>query len=321
MTILRPLAAQLCRRLRVRAAGLGGALVVLAVLAVTTGAAAAAEPSFPTAEAAMAAFKTAIDSGDPAQLLALFGGEHEDALLGGDPASRREELTTMASGARQGLALDRQDADHATILVGRQAWPMPIPLVQEGGAWHFDTAAGLEEIIDRRIGRNELSAIALMRDYVDAQVAYASEDRDGDEVLQYAQRITSSPGKHDGLYWPAAAGEPPSPFGPLVAEAEEHLKFRKKGEPYQGYYFRILTRQGSHPPGGAYDYVINGNMIAGFAMVAWPADYENSGVMTFVISHQGKLYQKDLGPETAKIAADMKAYDPDSTWTLVTDTQ
>jgi hypothetical protein len=298
-----------------------GGLAAAAVLVSAVGPAAAAEPTFPTAQAAMAAFKTAIASDDPAGLLALFGNEHEDELLGGDPASRREEIASMASGAQEALALDSQDADHATILIGREAWPMPVPLVKDGDAWHFDTEAGLEEIIDRRIGRNELSAIALLRDYVDAQVEYASQDRDGDGVLQYAQRVTSSPGKHDGLYWPTVVGEPASPFGPLVAEAEEHLRFHKKGEPYQGYFFRILTRQGKNVPGGAYDYVINGNMIAGFAMVAWPADYGNSGVMTFVISHQGKLYQKDLGPGTAGIAADMKAYDPGSTWTLVAATQ
>lgn len=317
MTIRRGLLARLRRGLHAPGVALGAFLL----MAGAAGAVRAAEPTFPTAQAAMAAFKAALDTGDPAKLVALFGGEHEDALMGGDPASRREEIANMASGAQEAIALDSQDADHATILIGREAWPMPVPLVKEGDAWRFDTAAGLEEILDRRIGRNELAAIALMRAYVPAQVEYASQDRDGDEVLEYAQKLASSPGKQDGLYWPAAAGEPDSPFGPLVADAEQHLKYHKKGEPYEGYYFRILTSQGKNVPGGAYDYIINGNMIAGFALVAWPAAYGNSGVMTFVINQQGKLYQKDLGPETAKIAEAMKAYDPDASWTLVTDTE
>jgi hypothetical protein len=204
-----------------------------------------------------------------------------------------------------------------TVILGRQAWPMPIPLVRSDKGWRFDTAAGIEEMIDRRIGRNELAAIDFARVYGDAQEAYAGEDHDGDEVLEYAQMLASTPGQRDGLYWPPGDDGEQSPLAAFAARAAEYLGYRQEREPYRGYQFRVLTEQGPTPPGGAYDYVINGNMIAGFALVAWPADYGNSGVMTFVVSHQGKIYQKDLGPDTASIAEAMTRYDPDGSWTEV----
>ncbi len=191
-----------------------------------------------------------------------------------------------------------------------------IPLVCENGAWRFDTEAGVEEITNRRIGENELQAIRLARAYVDAQVEYASEDRDGDEVLEYAQKLISTAGQKNGLYWQTSVeADGISPFGPLVAEVDEdYLAERKAGEPFYGYYYKILARQGANPPGGRYDYVINDNMIAGFALIAWPADYGTSGIMTFLVSRQGKVLQKDLGEETAVLAAATQEYDPDSTW-------
>jgi Protein of unknown function (DUF2950) len=194
---------------------------------------------------------------------------------------------------------------------------MPIPLVKEGDAWRFDTEAGIEEVTNRRIGRNELSAINIARAYIEAQVAYASSDHDGSRIREYAQRLVSTPGKHDGLYWPAESGEEASPLGPLAGA--EYTKGRQAGDPYLGYYFRILTRQGSNAPVGAYDYIINGHMIAGFAFVAWPADYGVSGIMTFLASHHGDILQKDLGEDTARIVADLDAYDPDDTWDEVGD--
>jgi hypothetical protein len=204
------------------------------------------------------------------------------------------------------------------VLIGREAWPMPVPLVEEAAGWRYDTAAGLEELDDRRIGRNELAAIELGRTYAEAQLAYAALDRDGDQVLEYAQRLASTEGTRDGLYWPPGEDGEVSPLGPLVAAADDYLKeFRKAGEPYHGYYFKILKEQGANPPGGAYGYVINGNMISGFALVGWPAACGRSGVMTFVVSHQGKVYEKDLGPDTAKLAEAMTAYDPDATWSEV----
>ncbi len=209
--------------------------------------------------------------------------------------------------------------DRRVLLIGEQAWPLPIPLVREQGAWRFATEQGIEEIVNRRIGANERNAIGVLQAYLDAQKEYASRDRNGDGVLQYAQKLGSTPGKHDGLYWEADAskGEEPSPFGPLVAESAAYLKGHRAGDPYRGYHFRILTRQGKSAPGGAYNYVINGRMIAGFAMVAYPDAYGESGVMTFIISQSGRIYEKDLGPATAKLAVAMTEYNPDSKWKQV----
>ena len=207
-----------------------------------------------------------------------------------------------------------QARQEAQLVLGKEEWPFPMPLVRgEDGRWSFDTEEGLEVIVDRRIGRNELAAIAIAHAYVDAQIEYALEDHDGDEVLEYAQRLASSDGQHDGLYWESAPGEAESPLGPLVAGAEQYLDTVQPGDPIRGYRFRILTRQGPNPPGGAYEYVLDGDMIAGFALVAAPAEHGNTGIMTFVVNHTGRVYQKDLGAESAKV----DAYDPDASWTLV----
>ena len=195
--------------------------------------------------------------------------------------------------------------DRRVLVIGDEAWPMPIPIVRVGDRWRFATEEGADEIVNRRIGGNERNAIYVLRAYIDAQRAYATRDRDGDDVLQYAQKLASTPGKHDGLYWPAdtSKGEEASPFGPLVAGSAAYLKGHAAGDPYRGYYFRILTRQGKSAPGGAYSYVINGRMIAGFAMVAYPAEYGNSGVMTFIVNQNGKVYQRDLGKKSTQVGA------------------
>ena len=202
------------------------------------------------------------------------------------------------------------------LLVGDQAWPIPIPLVRVGERWRFATEQGEDEIANRRIGANERSAIKVLNAYLDAQKDYAARDRNGDGVLQYAQRLGSTPGKHDGLYWPAdtAKGEEASPLGPLVAESATYLKGHAPGDPYRGYRFRILTRQGKSAPGGAYSYIINGRMIAGFALVAYPAQYGDSGVMTFIVSHNGKVFEKDLGKNSATVGAQLTAFDPGAGW-------
>src|SRR6185369_9031115 len=228
---------------------------------------------------------------------------------------------------KDALQLRADDAKTRVMVIGKNAWPMPIPIVQDDKGWHFDTATGIQEILARRIGADELAAIDVLHTYVDAQMAYASEDHDGSQVLKYAQRIISSPGKKDGLYWPAKEGEEQSPFGPFVAELPSYLQQRdlqkdaqkkeKEREPYMGYYFRILTRQGENAPGGRYDYIINGNMIAGFGMVAVPAEYGDTGIMTFVVNHQGKIFQKDLGDDTPVAAAAIQDYNPDESWELV----
>jgi hypothetical protein len=188
--------------------------------------------------------------------------------------------------------------------------------VRVGERWRFATEEGEDEIVNRRIGANERNAIHVLRAYIDAQRTFAARDRDGDGVLQYAQKLASTPGRQDGLYWPAdaAKGEDESPFGPLIAEGKAYLKGHVAGDPYRGYYFRILPRQGKDAPGGAYNYVINGRMIAGFAMVAYPAEWGKSGVMTFIVSHNGKVYEKDLGKNSATIGAGMSTFEPGAGW-------
>jgi hypothetical protein len=291
--------------------------LVLASLGLTaTANAATAQPTFPTPEAAMAALLQALDKQDADAVLTLFGSENRDFIIGGDPAGTRKAFGELAAAAKEATAFRPDGDDKRVIEVGKLAYPLPIPLVRENGAWRFDTEAGMEEITNRRVGMNELEAIRVARAYVDAQIEYANADRDGDEVLEYAQRLGSTEGKKDGLYWQTSAeGDEASPLGPLIASMDQdYVSARKAGEPFYGYYFKILTRQGANPPGGRYDYVINGNMIAGFAMVAWPADYGNSGIMTFLVSHQGKVLQKDLGEDTEMLAAAIQEYDPDNSW-------
>jgi Protein of unknown function (DUF2950) len=295
-----------------------GCAVAAALGLMLAGAAASAQEqaTFSSPEAAIAALLDALESGDEDAVLAVLGSEHADELLGDDPDAAREEQQRFLAAAEASLDLRPDGEGRRIAYVGPRATPFAIPIVAEGAAWHFDTEAGIEELANRRIGGNELRTIDTMRAYVDAQNAYASVDRDGDEVLEYAQRIRSTPGQQDGLYWPTADNVAPSPLGPLLAAAVES---HDPGDSYNGYYYRVLTRQGANPPGGAYDYVINGNMIAGFGLIAWPAEYDHSGIMTFVVNHQGRVYEKDLGPETAEVAAAIEAYDPDSSWTEVTD--
>ena len=292
------------------------ALVVAAALLPLAGwPAAADQPYYPTPEAALEALKAALVAKDSAGLIAILGPEYEGDLLGGDPALARQALDELSEAAGAKMALEANDDGSQTVVMGRQDWEMPVPLVKEDKGWRYDTEAGIEEIADRQVGGNELTAIGLLRAYVDAQLDYAEADRDGDKVLEYAQKIVSSPGTQDGLYWPAEGDAELSPLGPLVAGADAYTKdYYKMGEPYHGYYYKILTRQGANPPGGAYDYVINGNMIAGFAMVAWPADYGQTGVMTFAVNHLGTVFEKDLGADTAKLAPEIGAYDPGEGW-------
>jgi hypothetical protein len=209
--------------------------------------------------------------------------------------------------------------------VGDKHWPFPIPIVMKDGQWFFDTEAGKEELLNRRIGRNELATLQVMRACVEAQREYATQDRDGDEVLEFAQRFISTASNKDGLYWPPDLDGEISPLGPLVAHAQglgyghQPQDPQPSPEPFHGYFFKILTRQGKHAPGGKYNYIINGNMIGGFAFVAWPASYGESGIMTFIVNQQGRVYQKDLGPKTASTAASLKSYDPGNAWTISPD--
>jgi hypothetical protein len=275
--------------------------------------------TFASPEEAVAALGHAVSSQDQAALQTIFGPAWAD-LQNPDRVQATNECSAFAAALDQTSHLIHDSDTKCVLEVGTNFWPFPIPIVKQEGRWFFDTKAGQEELQNRRVGRNELAVLQVMRAYVDAQRDYASRDRDGTEVLKYAQKLSSSPGKQDGLYWPPTIGGEGSPLGPLVAFAQgEGYRLPPTDDdeepgPFHGYYFKILTRQGKHAPGGKYDYVINGNMIGGFAMVAWPSDYGDSGIMTFIVNQQGRVYQKDLGPKTAKIAAGMKVYDPDPSW-------
>jgi hypothetical protein len=274
--------------------------------------------TFTSPDTAAEALAGAAKTKDRAALKTVLGPE-SDELQMSDQIQAEGELADFAAAFDASHRVVRNSDARTTIVVGTNSWPFPIPLVQKNGQWFFDTHAGKEEIINRRIGRNELSAIESVRAYVDAQREYARLDRDGDDVLEYAQDFLSTPGKKDGLYWSPELDGEISPLGPLVAAAQQQGYMKSNGEksgprPFHGYYFKILTRQGKHAPGGKYDYIVNRNMIGGFALVAWPVDYGNSGVMTFIINQQGRAYQKDLGPKTASIARKMDTYDPDPTW-------
>jgi len=270
--------------------------------------AAAGARTFPTPMAAADAFTEAVKTGETPPLLEIFGAEHKDAIGTADPERDRELRARVAKMATERRRFRINDDDSVTVVIGFAAWPFPIPLVKAEGGWRFDTAAGVGEILKRRIGENELSTIATLRAYVGAQRAYASEPRDGTEVRQFAAKLRSTEGKKDGLYWLAKEGEEPSPAGPGITDTSK---------PHAGYHFKILTAQGTAAPAGKYNYVINSRLIGGFAMVAWPDEYGKSGVMTLVVNHYGDVYQKDLGAKSAALASAMTEYNPDNTWTKV----
>jgi hypothetical protein len=289
---------------------------------------AANQPTFPTPEAALQALVAASQASDHETLLKLFGPEG-DKLFSGDRVQDDAHLERFAAGLEHSAQLQKDDDGKYTVLVGENHWPFPIPIVSREGNWMFDTNAGIEEILNRRIGQNELAAIATSRAYVVAQWEYYTESgADTNGLAVYARKFISSPGHHDGLYWETAEDEKPSPLGELVAaaraegygpqnRAKQPAGQPRQRNPYHGYFFKILTSQGPSAPGGKFSYIINGNMIAGYALVAYPSKWGNSGVMTFIVSQQGRVYQKNLGPATDKIAAAMTEYNPDPTWQLV----
>jgi hypothetical protein len=299
-------------------------LAVVFAAAQVIAADAAGPQTFDTPQQALSAFSAAVSARDFSALKTLFGPATEQ-LENPDRVQATNELALFAEAMQRSQHLVRQSTNSFVVEVGNNGYPFAVPIVQKDGRWFFDGEAGKEERINRRIGRNELGAILVVRAYVQAQREYASQDRDGDEVLEYAQKIISSPGQKDGLYWSPDLNGELSPFGPLVAFAREK-GYRSTNPddpaapaPFHGYFYRILTRQGKDAPGGKYDYIINGNMIGGFAMVAYPAEYDVTGIMTFIVSQQGKVYQKDLGKDTTQIADAMEEYNPDKTWTLSPD--
>jgi len=275
---------------------------------------------FDSPDDAVKALAAATKAGDRPAVDAIFGPDVKD-LLSGDPKQDALEFASFAKSIGRYSQLVKKADDRFVLDIGDQNWPLPIPLVLRDGKWLFDTAAGKEEIVNRRVGEDELNAIGVCRTYVLAQREYASEDRDGSGVLRYAEKLKSTHGMKDGLYWKVSEGEDPSPFGPLVAEARAEGYGGKTAEgqpqPFQGYLFRILTAQGAAAPGGAYNYVINGNLIAGFGLVAYPAHWGESGVMTFIVNQWGRVYESNLGGDSEKIASAMAEFNPDGDWSPV----
>jgi len=252
----------------------------------------------------------------------VLGSDGQAIISSGDPVADTNVMQNFISAYDAKHAIELEGNGTQTMIIGDDNWPFPIPLINKAGKWQFDTKEGLDEILRRRVGRNELSTIQVALAYVQAQNEYAALDPAGLGHGVYAQRIVSHPGKKDGLYWPTPAGETPSPLGDLAAEASaEGYKAGAKPIPYHGYYYRILTRQGAGASGGAYDYLVKGKMKGGFALIAVPAEYGNSGIMTFMVNHDGTVFQKDLGPNTTKVAAKIDAFAPDQTWTKVDNSQ
>jgi len=284
----------------------------------------AAPQNFASAAEAAKALIAAAKAQDKAALLRILGADAEAIVNSGDDVADRRGMVQFAAAAEKATSLLEEASGRVVLVVGAQSWPLPIPLVKRGDAWIFDAAAGKDEIVSRRVGENELTTIEVMRAFVAAQKQYAEVDREGDGIKKFALRIKSRPGKRDGLYWDTKPGEDESPLGELVAEAEEQgyrpgYRLSRRGQPYYGYYFKLIMRQGAAAPGGKYDYVVNGHMIAGFAMVAYPGQWGVSGVMTFIVNQQGTVYQKNLGARTGEIAANMAEYNPDPSWTAVKD--
>lgn len=302
-------------------------IIVLALITLSGAAFAAGakhkspQKTFQTPEEAVQALVMAVKANDVEQLLAILGPDGKQLVFSGDEVADRAALERFARAYDEKEQVVRKSEEKAVLEVGNDGWPLPIPIVETGGGkWRFDTKQGKEEILNRRIGENELSTIQVCLAYVDAQREYASKDRSGDGLFEYSQKFISDPGKENGLYWEVKEGEEPSPLGPLVGQAKKEGYKKKSGGipiPYHGYYFRILSAQGKNAPRGAYNYVINGRMVGGFAMVAYPSEYGTSGIMTFIVSHDGVVYEKNLGKKTPFIADSMTVFNPDETWRKV----
>ena len=279
---------------------------------------AAAQRTFASPEDASTALIEAVRAKNVDGLLAVVGPQSSSWIFTGDKVADANDWAKFAAAYEKKHSL-RKDGDAKAILeVGDDGWPFPAPLVKKGSTWSFDANAGRDEVVNRRVGRNELDAIQTLLAAVDAQREFAAGDLDGNGFADYARRFISSPGKKDGLYWPDEAGKPSSPLGPMfAAAAKEGYGKQPKGEkpgPYHGYHYKLLTSQGKDAPGGAYDYMVGGKLLGGFGIVAWPATYRVSGVTTFVVNHEGVVYEKDLGPRTAALATSMTRFDPDATW-------
>ena len=278
------------------------------------------QSTYASPEEAAKALAEAMRSDERRQIWRVLGPGASKLVRSGDPEQDEEARAAFVAAYDKSVKFERTGDTRATLLIGSSDFPFPYPLVQKNGRWQFDARQGNEQVLDRRIGRNELAAINVCLAYVDAQREYAARDRSGNGLLEYARKLRSTPGARDGLYWQTKDGEPPSPLGPLTADAHSQGSGKQgAAAPYHGYYYRILTGQGKDAPGGAYDYVVDGKMIGGFGLVAWPARWGNSGVMTFVCSHDGVVYEKNLGSDTVGVASKMTLYNPDATWTRTRD--
>jgi len=284
--------------------------------------AAPAQKLFSSPEDALKGLVEAVKAKNNAVLDEIFGPSAKD-LRSSDEVQAAAEFEEFVKHVAEKTSLVKVNDAKVIIHLGNENWPFPIPLVKTNGQWFFDTEAGKEEVLNRRIGEDELTAILVCRTYVKAQRDYILKDWDNDGILAYAQKLRSDPGKKNGLFWRHAPGEAASPLGEVVAKArmegykKEKSLFMEQPVPFHGYYFKILTKQGAHAPGGKYDYIINGNMVGGFGLVAFPSNWGKSGVMAFIVNQQGKVFQKNLGPDTLKTAQKMDTYDPDETWTAV----
>ena len=277
--------------------------------------------NFRSPDEAVKALVDAVKNGDTKELLEIFGPAGKEVIFSGDEVADRTGRDRFMKAYGEMNRLTEKDDKKIILRVGNQDWPFPIPIVKVGENWRFDTQEGKEEILNRRVGRNELNAIQVCLAYVDAQREYALRKRERRGLSEYAQKFVSEEGKKNGLYWETREGEEQSPLGPLMAKAvKEGYPGKKAGDkrsPYHGYYYRILKSQGKNAPGGEYDYMVKGKMIGGFALVAYPAEHGNSGIMTFMVNHDGVMYEKDLGKDTEKHAMAMKQFDPDQTWKKV----
>lgn len=294
-------------------------LTVLAVaLAAPHSAVAATQRTFASAEAAAQALADALKTHDKQALLAVLGAEAQPLISSGDPVADQKVRNRFVKSYAEAHSLVSGHDGQTVLQIGTDDWPFPIPLVKSEAGWRFDAAAGKEEVLDRRIGANELSAIQACLAYVDAQREYYEANPENSSLLHYAQKLASTPGKRDGLYWDVKPDEEQSPLGPEFASARsEGYAAAGKGDPYHGYYFRILTAQGPAASGGAYDYLAQGQMMGGFGLIAYPAKWDNSGVMTFIVNHDGVVFQQDLGPDTLAAATAIKAFNPGDGWTPV----
>ena len=295
--------------------------MILFLLLLATAPLAVAEPAgqknFASPEAAIAALVDAVQASDKVKLSAIFGSHGGRLISSGDAVADERGRKAFLKAYNEANKLVPEGPAKAVLMIGKDDWPFPIPLVKGNSTWKFDTAQGEQEILDRRVGRNELAAIQVCLAIVDAEREYAASHVGSDGVPRYTASIVSVPGRHDGLYWPTKLGEPPAPLGPLVAAAanEGYTPSRSRVlSPYHGYFYRILSAQGKDAQGGAYGYFIRGKMIGGFAVVAYPARYGASGIKTFTVNHDGIVFEKDLGQDTGAVAPRINAYNPDATW-------